>query len=267
MATNTTTSGGELSGNVLLYKNPEPLNPENMKTLGLSTIEKPFMFASIAHAVPLSVTEFGPASMRFPIIFTGDEYQPVAIMSIRQDENLFLMDNGYFEMDIYVPAFIRRYPFVLAKEQGSDRLIVCVDRGAEAVQENGEIPLFVGNEPSEFARNAIEFCTNFENERVRTALFTDELKRLDLFELKTANFTPMNPDGSQGEMMKIAEYYGISEEKLGALSAEDLVALRDSGALQQIYAHLSSLQNWERLINRTLLKDGAAQAAEQAANA
>ena len=266
MATTTQTAeNGALSGNVLLYRQPEPLNPETMGNLGLATIEKPFMFAAQAHAVPLSVTEFGPAAMRFPIIFTGDDYQPVAIMSIRHEENLFLQDNGYFEMDVYVPAFIRRYPFVLAKENGTERLIVCIDRAAEAVTENGEVALFDGKELSLFAKNAVEFCTNFENERQRTVLFSGELNRLGLFELKTANFTPMNADGTEGEVVKLAEYFGVSEEKLNALPPEDLAALRDSGALQQIYAHLASLQNWERLINRTLIKDGAATA--PAANA
>lgn len=257
MATTTTTAtAGELSGNVLLYKQPEPLHPETMGNLGLDTIEKPFMFAKEAHAVPLSVTEFGPASMRFPIIFTGEDHQPVAIMSIRQNENLFLQDNGFFEVDVYVPAFIRRYPFVLANENGTGRLIVCIDRAAEAVREGGEVKLFEGKELSAFAKNAVDFCTDFETERQRTVLFTKELERLGLFELKTANFTPPGPDGQPGETVKLAEYYGVSEAKLNALSAEDLVALRDSGALQQIYAHLSSLQNWERLVGRTFLKDG-----------
>ncbi len=252
-----TPESGGLSGNVLLYKQPEPLHPETMGNLGLDIIEKPFMFAKAAHAVPLSVTEFGPASLRFPIIFTGDDYQPVAIMSIRQDENLFLQDNGYFEVDVYVPAFIRRYPFVLANENGTGRMIVCIDRAADAVKEGGEVKLFEGAELSAFAKNAVDFCTDFETERQRTVLFSAELARLGLFELKTANFTPpAGPDGALGETVKLAEYFGVSEEKLNALSAEDLVALRASGALQQIYAHISSLQNWERLVGRTFLKDG-----------
>ena len=120
----------QLSGQVLLYSRPEPLNPEQHGNLGLSQVDQPFNFVRPAHAVPLTVTEFGPASLCFPIIFTGTDYQPLAIMSIRQNENLFITDQGYFEFDTYVPAYIRRYPFVLANNDNQEQLVVCIDRNA-----------------------------------------------------------------------------------------------------------------------------------------
>jgi len=78
--------------------------------------------------------------------------------------------------------------------------------------------------------------------------FVQLLKDLDLFETKTAQFTPINPDGSQGEPQKIAEYFGVSEEKLNKLPAEKFIELRDNGALAQIHAHLMSLVGWDRLV-------------------
>ena len=254
----------QLSGQVLLYSRPEPLNPEQHGNLGLSQVEQPFNFVRPAHAVPLTVTEFGPASLCFPIIFTGTEYQPLAIMSIRQNENLFITDQGYFEFDTYVPAYIRRYPFVLANDPTSGQLLVCIERDAVAVQENGEVPLFQAGQPTQFTQNAIEFCSNFEAERQRTVSFVDTLKALDLFELKEQFFTPQNPDGSAGEPQRIADFFGISEAKLNALPAEKLAELRDSGALQQIYVHLNSLLNWNKLVSKTMQKD--AQTGPQAAN-
>lgn len=261
MAIETQPVSGEVTGNVLLYSRPEPLNPEQHSKLGLSQVDQPFNFARSAHAVPIAVTEFGPGSLCYPIIFTGNDYQPLAIMSIRQNENLFITDQGFFEFDTYVPAYIRRYPFVLANDERNQQLVVCIERDADAVKENGEVPLFENGQPSAYTQQAIEFCTNFETERMRTVNFVQLMRDLDLFELKEANFTPQNPDGSTGTPVRLADYYGVSEEKLNALPAEKLVELRDSGALQQIYAHINSLLNWDKLVAKTMQKDNAAPSA------
>jgi hypothetical protein len=107
----------------------------------------------------------------------------------------------------------------------------------------------------------MEFCNNFEQERQRTMSFVALLKDLDLFELKTANFTPPRPDGTLGEPQKIAEYYGVSEEKLLRLEADKYLLLRDNGALAQIHAHLISLVGWDRLISLALARQAQPQAA------
>jgi hypothetical protein len=263
MATDTQPQDGQVSGNVLLYSRPEALNVQQHGNLGLSPVDQPFNFARSAHAVPVAVTEFGPAGLCYPLIFMGDEYQPLVVMSIRQQENLFINDQGLFDFDIYVPAYIRRYPFVLANDQSTGQLVVCIERDAESVQENGQVPLFTNGEPSEFTKQAIEFCTNFEAERQRTVNFVQIIKDLDLFELKEAIFNPQNADGSPGAPVKLADYFGISETKLNALPADKLAELRDTGALQQIYIHLNSLMNWDKLVSRTLQRDARA---PQAAN-
>ena len=246
----------EVSGSVPFYSNPAPLNADAMKTLGMVKAEKPFAFVRVANAVPLAVTEFHLAALRMPVIFSGSDFFPLAVMGVRQDENLFVRDDGYFDVDIYIPAFIRRYPFVLAKDGEMDRMIVCIDRDADSVAENGETPLFVNGEPSEFTKQAISFCSDYEVEIERTRHFVADLKRFDLLELMKSMFTPPTaPDAPAAEPVMLAEYYGVSEEKLNALSAEDLVELQKSGALKQIYAHIASLQNWEKLANVTLMRD------------
>lgn len=245
---------GQLSGAVLLYVNPEPLSVDAHGKLGIWRNQSPYRFAANAAAIPLQVTEFGPAAVSYPIIFAGSEFQPLAVTSIRQNESLFIDADGAYANDAYVPAYIRRYPFVLANDSAGERLIVCIDRASESLTEGGEVPLFENGEASTFTKNAIEFCSNFEVERQRTEAFIKTLRDLDLFEEKKAFFNPMNPDGTQGEPVQIADYFAISETKLNELSAEKLAELRNSGALQQIYAHLTSLFNWERLITKTLLK-------------
>jgi hypothetical protein len=254
--------GGQISGTVLFYNKPEPLSPEIHKGLGVKRLDGPFGFARPGHAVPLTVTEFSIACLTFPIIFVGEDKTPLAVMGLNAEQNMFLRDDGLFDPGIYVPAYIRRYPFVFANDDVAKQSILCIDRSAEFIVEGGDLPFFnEDGSPSEYTQNCIEFCNNYEVERQKTLAFVQLLKDLDLFEVKRATHKPVNPDGTAGEPQQIAEYFGISEEKLNALSQDKLAELRDNGALQQIYAHLISLFGWDRLVALQIYKMSEAAAA------
>lgn len=243
----------ELSGEVLLYSKPEPLSKELHGNLGVVQVPAPFAFAATTHVAPLTVTEFAAAALSFPVIFVGSTYHPVAVLGLNQGENLFVDETGNWSYDAYVPGYVRRYPFVLAEDKEAKRMVVCIDRDAPMISASPESAFFDKGEPSDWTKNAIEFCNNFETERQRTESFVDLLKELDLFETREATFQPSNPDGSPaGEPQRLAEYFAVSETKLAALPADKLVQLRDNGALAQIYAHLVSLVGWDRLILKAL---------------
>ena len=260
-----TTAASPLSGNVLLYSKPEPLSVELHGALGADPVEKPYGFVAQTNLVPLMVTEFAPAALTYPVIFIGDNKQPVAVMALRGGENLFVSDDGEFKPEAYIPAYVRRYPFVFANDEVQQRMILCVDRAAPFLREGGATPLFVDGKPSPYVEQAMDFCNNFEQERQRTESFLALLNEMDLLETREALFTPRNPDGTSGAPQKIAEYFAVSEDKLKALPAEKLAELRDNGALGQIYAHLVSLLGWDRLIAMTFMRVAAERPA--AANA
>ncbi|HEY8615779.1 SapC family protein [Phenylobacterium sp.] len=248
MTTTTQPGLGQITGNVLFYSQPEPLTPELHGKLGVKRMDGPFKFAKTGHAIPLTVGEFPLAAVTGPIIFVGEEKLPIAVMGLNAGENMFVRDDGVFEAGVYIPAYVRRYPFVFANDSSANQMVLCIDRKAEFIVEGGDMAFFENGQPSEYTKNCIEFCNNFEIERQRTMSFVQILKDLDLFETKTANFTPLNPDGTAGQPQKIADYFGVSEEKLNQLPAEKVMELRDNGALGQIYAHLLSLVGWDRLI-------------------
>jgi len=239
---------GALSGNVLFYSQPEPLNPSMHGSLGVNPTEHPYTFVATTHVVPLTVTEFVPASLSYPVVFVGEARAPLAVMGLRSGENLFVSPEGDFRMDAYIPAFVRRYPFVFANDEQEQRLILCVDRNAPFVAENAQVPFFENGQPSPYTQNAMQFCNDFETERRRTEQFMQLLKDMDLLDVREAVFTPQNPDGTPGQPQKLADYYAVSEEKLRNLPGDKLVQLRDNGALSQIYAHLNSLLGWDKLI-------------------
>ena len=267
MAQSTPTTPNPLSGQVMFYNNPEPLDSKRHAKLGMRSTDRPFTFAAKQHFIPLHVGEFGPAGINFPIVFAGPEYTPLAVMGLNNAENLFISEDGVYRGGVYAPAFLRRYPFVVAKDEPNNRMVVCIDRASDLFTEDKpDVLLFENGEPSAFTKNCIEFCTQFDMDRVRTESFVTLLKELDLFEAKQTSYTPRLPDGTNGEPQLIAEYSAVSETKLNALSAEKLAELRNSGALTQIYAHLMSLFGFDRLVFETIARQTAA-ATPTAANA
>jgi hypothetical protein len=170
------------------------------------------------------------------------------VMGLNEGSNLFIDQDGAFRPEAYIPAFVRRYPFVFANDDANDRLILCIDRGAPFISDKPEVPFFESGQPSAYTQNAMQFCNEFEGERRRTESFVQLLRDLDLFEVREAVFTPTNPDGTAGAPQKLADYFSVSEEKLKALPHDKFIQLRDNGALGQAYAHVVSLLGWDKLI-------------------
>ena len=257
-------NGGQppLTGQVLFYQQPQPLSPEDHGGLGVKQIAEPFGFLREAHAVPVTVTEFGLAAASYPIIFVGNDRTPVAVMGVRQGQNLFVDAQGRVPDDHYVPAFVRRYPFVFAADDASDRLVLCVDRAAPMVSNQPEVPFFENGKPTKFTDDAVEFCKEFERQRRATAEFVKMLIDLDLMEQKTVAFQPRDAQGNPaGDQQKIADYYAISEERLNKLPDSKYLELRNNGAVGACYAHLVSLLNWPKIIQRAVRTQPAEQAA------
>jgi len=244
-----------VSGNVMFYEKPVPLTKENHAKFGVKQVSKPFEFMATQHFVPLTAPEFGAASASMPIIFAGEERSPLAVMGIRSGENLFVKDGNY-DIDFYMPAFARRYPFVLAGDNANDRFVVCIDEKAECVTDKTPEQLFFDkDDTSQFTKEAFQFLQNFERDRQATQGMVNAFKDLDLFEPKEMNF-----QGKPAPRQKIADYFAVSEDKLKALPADKLAEFAQNGYLAVAYAHLISLGNWQRLVNMTLRRSGDAAA-------
>ena len=249
-----------VSGNVMFYGNPQPLSKDKHKGFGVKQVEKPFEFMAKQHFLPLTAAEFTSAAASYPVVFAGEEYNPIAIMGVRPEENLFVTD-GQFNNDFYLPSFARRYPFVLAGDQSNDRFVVCVDEDAECVtnKKPGTV-FFEGDEASKFTKDAFTFLQNFERDRQATQLMITRFKELDLFEAKDMHFQGQNADGSPAARQKIADYFAISPEKIAGLKEDVMAELVTKGYLSAAYAQILSLGNWQRIVNMTLRKAAAAQA-------
>lgn len=248
------TAEPSVKGSLPLYKNPVPLNKERHKGKGLRYTDRPFDFLAQSHFVPLTIGEFGVCAGRFPIIFLGEKKTAVAAMGLRTGENLFVdPDTGNYEPYTYLPAFVRRYPFVAAVHgEDSDRFTVCVDEGSHLYSSNPEIQFFDDKgEPTEFTQRAIDYVRRFEADVRVTQDFVKKIEDLGLFTQQEATFQPRDGQGQPvGDAQKIASYWGVDGGKLRELDPKVLAELRDNTFLGAIYAHMLSMTQWEFLIQR-----------------
>lgn len=228
-------------GTMFLYSQPEFLNREDHGNLGWSTPEKPFEFASAINSVPLVASEMAAAQKNYPIVFSGKENAvPLAVVSILKDRNMFVGNDGHWEGGAYIPSYLRRHPFATAVGP-DEQFAIVIDRSSNAITEDPQTPFFKGDVVSDETQAMIDFCGRFEAERRRTKEFSDRLAELDLLSEQQVNAPG---DDSQ----RIANFFGVNVDKLNAIPADTLQELHQNGFLSYIFAHLFSLENWNRLL-------------------
>jgi hypothetical protein len=233
----------------MFYKDLRPLNATEHGKWKIRRIEKaPFVTES--HAVPATVDEFALLQRYYPIIFSvGDNPVPLALMGLSEGNNVFLDEQGMLRDRMqYVPAYMRRYPFLLARlRPESDELSLCFDPTSGAVGEfdEGE-PLFDGDEPSQATKTILQFCEQFETAGQRTGMFMEELKKRGLL---MDGEVAIQPEG-QEQPFVYRGFQMIDEEKLRGLSGDDLREMQQNGMLPLIYAHLFSLPQIRDVFSR-----------------
>ena len=201
------------------------------------------------HAIPVTVEEFSAVQRFYPIIFSsGDTPVPLALMGLNEGVNTFIDDEGKMIQDAYVPAYIRRYPFLLAKlRPDTEELSLCVDPTSESIgaYDDGDM-IFDGDQPSEATKAILAFCEQFEQAGQRTGAFMEELKALDILmegEVSIQTSEDIPPFIYRGFQM-------VNEEKLRDLRGDQLRKMSQSGMLPLIHAHLFSLSIMREIFGR-----------------
>lgn len=237
-------AGRPVEGRMFLYEQPELLTKADHAHLGLSSVERPYDFVKSLRAVPLVSVEFGSAQKDYPIVFSDTEIPaPLAILGVVEDVNLFVDDSGNWARRCYVPFYLRCHPIGFAKGS-NDQLAVVIDRAARSVSDRPEEPFFDGDKLSEKMQRRVDFCARYNAERERTRTFGARLKELGLFTGQQVKHQ------AEGEERPLGTYAAVDVEKLGKLDTEALRELHADGSLSAIYAHVFSLENWGKLLDR-----------------
>lgn len=186
-------------------------------------------FCRAVNALALSAGEFVAAARDYPIAFAAGDagaYTPVAILGLADRQNLFVDERGEWEPGSYVPAFVRRYPFCIARitveEKQCNERLVCVEKAY--LDRQGVAPYDESGQASTVWQNFERLLQQYESDLESTSAMCAMLDKLELF-------SPFQFQVMQGPTtaFTMKGMHRIDEKKLGELKPASHKALVTKG--------------------------------------
>ena len=240
----------------LFYKNVVPLNKEAHSALHVEEI-KDYLHTRETNSLYIAAVEFLPAAREYPIVFAkgaDGRFFPALLLGLEENKNLFVDAEGKWLAE-YIPAYVRRYPFILAVPDDADQdtagqdmtFTVCIDEDFPGFNRNrAGKPLFdKQGAQTELLDQAMDFLRDYQSQVQLTAGFCQNLTELGLFEPMQANV-----EMASGAKHVLGGFFGVNRDRLKALKPEQLAEMLKSDEMELIFAHLASLSNLDNLMKR-----------------
>ena len=244
---------------LLIYETAVPVSAARH---GKCSVEvRNYEFSRGINSVPGVAAEFPLAAAEYAIVFAGnsDEVMPVAILGAREKENLFLSQEGGWVAK-YIPAFVRRYPFVFSVAEDPKTFTLCVDEAFPGLNYmgRGEALFTPEGKPTPFVESVLHFLKEYVVQAERTKAFCKKLADLELLEPMQAQFTL-----GSGEKASLRGFMAVNRSKLKSLGGEALAEMAKTDELELLYLHLHSMRNFSGVKDR-LVQSPAGKEAEDA---
>lgn len=211
-------------------------------------------FARTSHAVLLNGSEFEAAARFYPIVFTpSPAAAALAVVGVRRDRNLFIDAGGDWRPGSYIPAYIRRYPFIFHESADKQQYTLCLDETSGALEDSGDRPLFSGGKPTPIVQDALKFCAAFQRDFTSTHEFVEQLSERGILIPNQAEITL-----NSGEKLAVTGFHIIDRDRFAGLPDSAFLEWRRKGWLPWVFAHFVSHGNWSALVD---LAGAAAKAA------
>ncbi len=207
-----------------------------------------YTFAQHVNAVPLTAVEFANAAREYAIVFTGtaEQVMPAVILGVQNKQNLYLKADGTWQAK-YIPAFVRRYPFVFSRTKDEKKFVLCLDESFSGCNQQGlgERLFDAQGSRTEYLENVLNFIKQYQGQFQLTEAFCKKLTDLNLLETMKAQITLKS-----GEKVSLAGFMGISRDRLKALPAEKLAEFAQTNELELMYIHLQSMGHFTDMVSR-----------------
>ena len=253
-----------MSTQLLIYERAVSVNKQKHGNWSVKTGNS-YDFAKNINSVPLTAVEFPSAAVEYSIIFAGNEdtLMPAVILGVRDQENLYISEEGKWNSK-YIPAFLRRYPFVFASSDEGKRFTLCIDEEFSGCNQDGigERLFDAEGEQTQYLQSVLNFSSEYQGQFNRTQVFCKKLKELDLLEPMQAQITLPS-----GEKMNLGGFQAVSRERLKKLSDEQIVALAKTDELELIYLHLQSMRNFNAMVEKIAAHETPSETADNKAQA
>ena len=209
--------------------------------------------AALGDAVMYAMTypmEFRDIQSCYPILFTKDPntggFFAAAVLGFEADQNLFLQDDGWDAS--YVPAILRRQPFLIATggDGGNENPVVSLDLNHPRVsQDEGEAMFDSNGNPTEFLNRKIALLDKLHHGLQHGNGFVDTLLKHELLEQITLDIA-----FNDGSKKSVQGFYTIAEERLYQLQGDVLELLNQAGYLQPVFMAVASMSRMRDIIER-----------------
>jgi hypothetical protein len=249
-----------MASQLLIYESAVPVSANRHGTTSVE-VGADYGFSRKVNSVPLMAVEFPHAAAEYAIVFSGtaDSFIPAVILGMRSEENLYLDDRGGWQAK-YIPAFVRRYPFVFSSSPDGKTFTLCIDESFPGFNREGRGQRLFGEDkkPSAYVANVLKFLEQYQVEFRRTQAFCNKLKELALLE-------PMRAQANlrSGEQLALTGFMAVNRARLKALPGDKLAELARTDELELLYLHLHSMRNFSAMAER-LTGAKPAEAAEPA---
>ena len=229
----------QISGLPIFYRQVTPLSVARHGRWSYE--ETGFRHAACTNSVYIAAVEFLKIAREYPIVFAehpDKSLSPAALLGFEPERNLYVESDGTWRAD-YVPAYVRRYPFILTSQpQKPENFTVCVDESYAGFNTGGrgQALFSESGEQSETLLNTVRFLREYQGHIQLTSAFCTRLQALDILDPMEATFT-----AATGERHRLQGFLGVNHDKLRALAPKQLATLVEDRHLDLIYAHLWSL--------------------------
>jgi hypothetical protein len=250
-----------MSTQLLIYKTAVPLNHASHGDCFVETGGN-YAFSGEINSVPLMALEFREAASEYAIVFAGtdEDVMPAVILGVRGNENLYLSKDKAWVAK-YIPAFVRRYPFVFSKS--GDRFLLCIDEEFAGFNREGRGQRLFGDDgkPTPYVDNVLNFLQEYQRQFLRTQAFCAKIQKLGLLEPMQAQVTV-----DSGKRLSLTGFTAVNRDRLKALPGDKLAELAKTDELELLYLHLQSMRNFVGLKDRLEIVEGAVRDREKTAS-
>ena len=238
-----------MSKQLLIYESAVPVSAGRHGKASLQPVGD-YAFSAQINAVPLMAAEFLAAAEEYAIVFTqgGDDVVPVVVLGVRNDQNVYLSPDKQWKAR-YIPAFIRRYPFVFSSSADGKTLTLCIDESHPGVNRDGLGERLFGDDgkPTPYVERVLKFLQEYQAHYDRTLQFGRRIKQLDLLEPMQAQVTT-----PKGNKLSLSGFHSVSRAKLRALDGAALASLAKTDELELLYLQLHSMRNFNEVKDRLI---------------
>lgn len=245
---------------LLFYKNAAPVTAKAHKDLAVRTGEN-YAFATKVNSVPLTAIEFSAAAAQYPIVFAGtdDKVMPAVILGVQDSQNLYVDGDGNWTGG-YIPAFVRRYPFVFSTDKDNQNFILHIDESFEGCnrENKGERLFDADGNQTQYLQNILRFLQEYQGQFRRTEAYCKRLMDLGLLQPMQAQFNL-----ADGEKRSLSGFMAINREKLREIADADLRQMFETDELECTFLHLHSMRHFNAMLPQMVQKDDGGDTGEE----